>query len=229
VTVTTSRNNKNVTNISAFDLFFIALLAVSLMTHMVYSSVDAHFKVHPVVGENIQVVWNCFDPCILFSIGNAFYGISTLGFLLPFTLMTYIVTKKSTAWGFSINQDYRLCFSVAAVVNGLFLEITPTGFSLSSIGYIIVAILSSLIGCFSMNNRGIHNAIHIFSAFWFGLALSDFSRGLYYVVDRSTVQFSVCLGGDGWGIGDGLWLTSIGMIVFYSTGLLIQSVFENRN
>jgi hypothetical protein len=107
-----------------------------------------------------------------------------------------------------------MIFTVSLILSFLFFTQRSTGVYLRVEGYVLFLIISLLIGRFSEWQFTRENIIHSLASFWFGLIPADFLYGVG-VVFRGGYS---CMGGFGWGIGDGLWFLALFMTLAVYAG-----------
>lgn len=189
------------------------LFGIHLTFVVLYWLSGAQFRVTPQWDLPVQVLWNGFDPCIIFKTGGDYYGVSTLGFLFPLVLMSYILILKTREWSLDFGSDVLLAFLGTLVISLLFLEIRPTGVAMTLLGDALCVALALGIGFGSNWERNEAKAIQLLSVIWFAMIPGDFLYGLG-ILGRRFLSELVCIGAYGWGIGDGLWLTAFCMMFF---------------
>ncbi|MFW9890234.1 MAG: hypothetical protein ACFFER_18780, partial [Candidatus Thorarchaeota archaeon] len=124
----------------------IQFMVICFLVLFLYIITGSRFDVHPLKGLDTQLVWNLFDPCVVFWTGTDFFGFSLLGFILPFLLMIFIITVKTKQWELDLGQDFAFAFFGTFVLSFIFSEITPTGVTLNAVGKIFLAIIAVIIG-----------------------------------------------------------------------------------
>jgi hypothetical protein len=199
-----------------FNKFMIALAVLSFLMNIIYNIVGSPFHVD-ISGDLFQVSFHWFDPCFYFFTGDKLIGVSTFGFLFPLVLMTYIILVKSKQWDLSIDRYYTATLSLTLIISLLFDKYGDNGVILSRPGLLFLIVGAAAIGWFSDLVQNSSKGIQLLSAVWFGLVPADILYGLAFEGSFLIVPV-ICVGGNGWGIGDGLWIMSF-LIVSIMIGL----------
>jgi hypothetical protein len=201
-------NSEKVTKpgLQTFKLI-VGILIISPATFLIYLLTGSQLHLQLDYSKPIQIARNFIDLWIMFPVGNAYQGFSLFGFFIPLVLMTFILTKKKQEWGIGVNKEYVAALLGTILITFTTFTIYPEGVKPTSSPFILIFPLSFYIGYRSKWSNPYTHSILLFTAFWLGEIPADIFGSLALLL-MFGAPYS-CVGGSGWGIGDGLWLISL--------------------